>query len=214
MKSSIADLRKEYSKKILDESHVDKDPIRQFSQWFEEALASEIMEPNAMTLSTVSENGFPSGRVVLLKGIENNGLVFYTNYQSSKGRDMENNAVVSLTFFWPELERQVRIQGTATKVPREVSEAYFKSRPKASQIGAWTSPQSTPIKNRSILEERQQALEKKYSDAEVLPLPNQWGGYHVAPFLMEFWQGRPSRLHDRVLYTQTKDSWKISRLAP
>lgn len=211
---SISDLRREYSKKTLDESHVAPNPLVQFEKWFEEALRSEVPEPNAMTLSTVTPNGFPTGRIVLLKGIENEGFVFYTNYQSAKGRDLAQNAVASLTFFWSELERQVRIQGTVSKVSRETSQAYFQSRPRDSQIGAWASPQSAPIKDRSVLEERKKKLEEQFDGQDIIPLPEQWGGYHVAPFLVEFWQGRPSRLHDRIVYTRVKDNWKINRLAP
>jgi pyridoxamine 5'-phosphate oxidase len=211
---TLADLRREYSKQQLNESAVDKDPIKQFELWFSEAVKSEVPEPNAMTLSTVSPGGFPSGRIVLLKGIQDKGFVFYTNYQSAKARDMEKNAVVALTFFWSELERQVRIQGTVKKVSRETSENYFKSRPRDSQVGAWASPQSAPIKSREILEERKKKIIERFSNEKSLPLPNQWGGYHVEPFLIEFWQGRPSRLHDRVLYTREKAAWKISRLAP
>jgi len=211
---TIADIRKEYTKQRLDEIDVEKSPLKQFEIWFGEAVQSEVPEPNAMTLSTISSNGFPSGRIVLLKSIQDDGFVFFTNYQSAKAKDMENNAVVGLTFFWSELERQVRIQGTVKKVSREVSETYFRSRPRDSQIGAWVSPQSAPIRNREILNERQKAITKKFEGQESLPLPNQWGGYHVDPFLVEFWQGRPSRLHDRILYTRDKDNWKISRLAP
>ncbi|MEJ2004470.1 MAG: pyridoxamine 5'-phosphate oxidase [Cyclobacteriaceae bacterium] len=211
---TLADLRREYSKQVLNESAINEDPLKQFEAWFSEAVKSEVPEPNAMTLSTVSEQGFPSGRIVLLKGIQDDGFVFYTNYQSSKARDMEKNGIVALTFFWGELERQVRIQGTVKKVSRETSENYFKTRPRDSQVGAWVSPQSSPIKNRKILEERKKQIIERFKDEETLPLPKQWGGYHVDPFLFEFWQGRPSRLHDRILYTREKESWNIRRLAP
>jgi pyridoxamine 5'-phosphate oxidase len=211
---TIADLRKEYSKQALDEKDVDKDPLKQFETWFKEAVNSEVPEPNAMTLSTVSPNGFPSGRIVLLKGIEDEGFVFYTNYQSDKGKDLAASGVAALTFFWSELERQVRIQGKVTKVSREKSESYFQSRPRDSQIGAWTSPQSSVIKNRSVLEERMKNMAEKFNGIETIPLPDQWGGYHVDPFLIEFWQGRPSRLHDRILYTLDGKRWKVNRLAP
>jgi pyridoxamine 5'-phosphate oxidase len=214
MKSDIASIRKDYTKEILDESHVDTDPMVQFDKWFAEAVKAEVPEPNAMTLSTVSASGFPSGRILLLKGITREGFTFYTNYQSSKGRDLAQSGVGALTFFWAELERQVRVQGHVSKVSKEVSEAYFHSRPRGSQIGAWVSPQSSIIKNRQLLEERQQSLEEKFRDESKIPLPKQWGGYLLEPFLVEFWQGRPSRLHDRIIYTQEQGSWKIQRLAP
>lgn len=211
---NISEIRKEYAKASLDASIVDKDPIRQFEIWFKEALQAEVEEPNAMHLATVNSAGRPSGRVVLLKGIENNMFVFYTNYQSKKGIELEKNPACALTFFWPELERQVRIEGMADRVDSENSDAYFKSRPRGSQVGAWASPQSTPIKNRVILEERVQQMEKKFEQSPTVPRPNQWGGYKIDPFLIEFWQGRPSRLHDRIEYTKVDGTWQIYRLAP
>ncbi len=214
MKKDLSALRKEYSKHTLDAGNVKKDPLLQFKSWFEEAEEAEIPEPNAMSLATVSDKGLPSCRIVLLKGLENGGFIFYTNYASDKGQDLDRQPVAALTFFWPELERQVRIQGTVSRVSKETSTEYFQSRPRASQIGAWVSPQSTPISSRQLLEERQQMLEKKFQGQEKLPKPEQWGGYHVAPFLIEFWQGRPSRLHDRIVYTLEDKEWKISRLAP
>jgi len=214
MKQAISDLRKEYSKHTLDSDTVDRDPIKQFSTWFEEAVKAETPEPNAMSLATVNHQGLPSCRIVLLKGIEDGGFVFFTNYASDKGEDLEHKPVAALTFFWSELERQVRIQGTVRKVSKEASTAYFQSRPRDSQIGAWVSPQSTPISNRAILEERRKSIEEKFSGQEKLPKPEQWGGYHVAPLLIEFWQGRPSRLHDRIVYVRNGDQWDIRRLAP
>lgn len=214
MKSDLAAIRTDYTRAILDESHVDKNPIVQFDKWFQEALNAEVPEPNAMTLSTVSPKGMPSGRIVLLKGVTTSGFVFYTNYQSAKGRDLDQSGMGALTFFWAALERQVRIQGNVSKIARETSEAYFHSRPKGSQIGAWVSPQSAVIENRKLLEDRQRDLENKYADKAKLPLPNQWGGYLMEPFLMEFWQGRPSRLHDRIVYVWENDQWIIRRLAP
>ncbi|WKK80846.2 pyridoxamine 5'-phosphate oxidase [Marivirga arenosa] len=213
MSQSIADIRKEYNARSLSISEVDKNPIDQFLIWFNMALKAEIMEPNAMTLSTIS-NDKPSSRVVLLKGVENSEFVFYTNYNSSKGRQMIKNHNVSLNFFWPELERQVRIEGEVKKVSSEVSDAYFQSRPRGSRIGAWVSPQSEVIENREELDKRLAEIELRFKDREI-DRPPHWGGYSVKPSLIEFWQGRPSRLHDRIQYTLIdNDSWKIERLAP
>ncbi|MCU0358806.1 MAG: pyridoxamine 5'-phosphate oxidase [Cyclobacteriaceae bacterium] len=212
--SSIAHIRTEYSRATLDISEVHQNPIEQFALWFNEALAAQVPEPTAMHLCTVNESGRPSGRMVLLKGVENSRFVFYTNYQSRKGRDLDENPACALTFFWPELERQVRIEGLAKRVSVEQSDAYFQSRPRSSQVGAWSSPQSTIIENRFILEERMQAIEKRFEAQDPLPRPHQWGGYEVDPTLMEFWQGRPNRLHDRILYLKMDNQWTISRLAP
>ncbi len=213
MSKDIASIRKEYSKHSLDIADVDKNPLKTFNQWFNEAMKAEVTEPNAMTLSTVGKNNVPAGRIVLLKEVDK-GFVFYTNYQSDKGRELEENPVAGLTFFWPELERQVRIQGDVEKVSEEMSTEYFQSRPKESQIGAWTSPQSSVIKNREILQEREQSIASKYKDDKVLPRPKQWGGYRLNAFHIEFWQGRPSRLHDRIAYTLIEGNWQINRLAP
>ncbi|MEM1408385.1 MAG: pyridoxamine 5'-phosphate oxidase [Bacteroidota bacterium] len=214
MSPSIADIRAEYSKHTLNISDVQADPIKQFQLWFDEANKVEISEVNAMHLSTVNSSGMPSSRIMLLKGIENNGFVFFTNYQSDKGKDLDANPAAALLFFWKELERQVRIQGHIEKINKKDSEQYFQSRPKGSQIGAWTSPQSTVIESRELLEEREKAIAEKYKDAEVLPKPEQWGGYILKPMRIEFWQGRPNRLHDRILYSQVDGHWKINRLAP
>ena len=176
MSLSIADIRAEYSKHTLDISDVQGDPIEQFQLWFDEANKVEISEVNAMHLSTVNPNGMPSSRIILLKGIENNGFVFFTNYQSDKGKDLDANPAAALLFFWKELERQVRIQGHVEKISKDDSEQYFQSRPKGSQIGAWTSPQSTVIESRELLEEREKAIAEKYKDEEVLPKREQWGG--------------------------------------
>lgn len=213
MKQSIADIRKEYSALSLKASEVDANPVDQFLTWFDMALNAEIMEPNAMTLSTIEGNK-PTSRIVLLKGVENEQFVFYTNYQSAKGQQIEKNPFVSLNFFWPELERQVRIDGEVKKVNESISDDYFKSRPRASQIGAWVSPQSETIENREVLDKRLEEIELKFKDIEV-ERPPHWGGYSVKPNMIEFWQGRPSRLHDRILYTfsETKN-WQIERLAP
>lgn len=211
---SIADLRKDYTKASLDITTVSADPVAQFMKWFDEALQSQLPEPNAMTLSTVNENGRPSSRVMLLKGVEEGRFLFFTNYQSDKGRDLEKNPAVALNFFWPELERQVRIEGVVTRLSPEASEKYFQSRPRGSQIGAWASPQSAIIADRKMLEERFAQMEKKFEASEVLPKPQQWGGYAVDPLLIEFWQGRASRLHDRIEFTRTDGTWKVHRLAP
>jgi pyridoxamine 5'-phosphate oxidase len=211
---NIADLRKEYSKASLDSSNVLPDPIKQFEKWFQEAVKAEATEANAMNLSTVNEDGRPSGRVVLLKGIEANKFVFYTNYQSSKGHDLDKNPACALTFFWPELERQVRIEGVADRVDEKRSTEYFQSRPRGSQVGAWSSPQSTILASRGILEERVKEIEKKFEGKDVLPKPHQWGGFQIEPLMIEFWQGRQSRLHDRIKYTKVDGVWQIHRLAP
>jgi len=210
----ISELRTEYTKATLDQATVDKNPIAQFEKWFHEALEAEVLEANAMTLSTVTESGRPTARIVLLKGIEQNKFLFYTNYQSQKGKELDNNPACALTFFWPELERQVRIEGISERLESSVSEAYFQSRPRSSQIGAWASPQSTIIKDRSLLEVRAREIEKRFAGNEILPKPNQWGGYAIEPFEIEFWQGRPSRLHDRIVYYKSENQWVIHRLAP
>lgn len=210
----LADLRKEYSKASLDGSSVFSNPIDQFNKWFAEALRAEVLEPNAMSLATMSTDNRPSCRIVLLKGIEDNKFLFYTNYQSHKGRELENNPVCALTFFWPELERQVRVEGTVTRVDDKRSEEYFQSRPLGSQIGAWASPQSSPIENRVILEERVRQIEKRFEGKSVLPKPHQWGGFQVDPVMIEFWQGRESRLHDRIEFIKMNGAWSFRRLAP
>lgn len=213
MKQSIADIRKEYTALSLQATEVDANPVDQFLSWFDMAINAEIMEPNAMTLSTIDGNK-PSSRIVLLKGVENEEFVFYTNYKSAKGHQMANSPYVSLNFFWPELERQVRIEGTVQKVDEATSDAYFKSRPRGSQIGAWVSPQSEIIESREVLNKRLEEIELKFKDRDV-ERPPHWGGYSVKPNLIEFWQGRPSRLHDRIQYTFSEASnWTIERLAP
>ncbi len=211
---ALADIRKDYTKATLDSTSVDKNPLRQFEKWFDEAIKSEMTEPTAMNLATITSNGRPSSRIVLLKGIENDQFIFYTNYQSQKGKELEINPACALTFFWPDLERQIRIEGVAARVAPDISDAYFKSRPRGSQVGAWASPQSTIIKDRKILEDRVKEIEKRFEDKKVLSRPNQWGGFGVDPFEIEFWQGRSSRLHDRIVYTKADQLWKINRLAP
>ena len=211
---NLANIRKDYRKATLDVSSVNAHPVKQFEQWFQEALQAEVMEPNAMHLATVNDQGKPSARLVLLKGLEKNQFIFYTNYQSKKGRELESNPACALTFFWPELERQVRISGVAARVSAETSDAYFKSRPLESQMGAWASPQSILIDNRAILEQRFRDIRQKFSGRTVLPRPQQWGGFQVEPLEMEFWQGGPGRLHDRIQYVMVDGVWKIYRLAP
>ncbi len=215
MKIDIAQLRKEYTAHTLDQSDVDSDPLVQFKQWMVEAVDSEVPEPNAMVLATLNQYSRPSARVVLLKDIEEGGFVFYTNYNSEKGQELAAHPFAALNFNWLELQRQVRIEGRVEKVSEEMSKAYFQSRPRGSQIGAWASPQSTIIEDRSILEENVKRLEEKYQGQEVLPIPPHWGGYSLKPDLIEFWQGRPSRLHDRIRYRlDEKGKWLIERLAP
>ena len=210
----IADIRKDYTRASLDIDSVLTDPMDQFKKWFQEALESEVNEPNAMTLSTVKSDGRPSARIMLLKGVENSRFQFFTNYQSDKGQALENNPACALTFFWPELERQVRVEGIVTRIDERRSEEYFQSRPRASQVGAWSSPQSSAIADRKILEERVRLIEERFKGQDVLPKPKQWGGFNVEPLLIEFWQGRASRLHDRIRFTKVDNAWKINRLAP
>ncbi len=210
----LADIRKEYSKAALDILTMSANPIQQFETWFQEALHAQVAEPNAMCLATVNADHRPSARIVLLKGIEHGAFLFYTNFQSDKGRELENNPACAATFFWPELERQVRIEGTATRVSDQQAQAYFQTRPRGSQIGAWSSPQSSVLENREILEERVRQMEQKFEGKQVLPKPHQWGGFQIEPLLIEFWQGRPSRLHDRIEYTRVDGTWKAHRLAP
>jgi len=210
----ISNIRKDYSKSTLDIDTIGKDPVSQFEKWFQEALSSGIPEPNALTLSTVSEDGRPSGRIVLLKGVERGKFVFYSNYQSQKGKELDKNPACGLTFFWAELERQVRIEGIASRSDAMASEKYFQSRPRESQVGAWASPQSAIISNREILEERVKKIQEKFKGQEKLPKPNQWGGFEVEPLKIEFWQGRSNRLHDRIVFTKVDGAWQIHRLAP
>ncbi len=212
-KVELQKLREEYSLSSLDESDVLQNPIEQFKQWIQEALKAGVPEPNAMNLATVDKDGKPHSRIVLLKGFDEKGFVFFTNYASDKGREIEANPNVSLCFFWIELERQVRIDGVAKKISKEESEAYFKSRPHKSQIGALASNQSEVVENRLFLEQKFEKLEAKFTEGEV-PMPETWGGYVIKPSALEFWQGRRSRLHDRIKYEWKADNWIIKRLSP
>lgn len=214
MNDSIADIRKEYKKQTLSESDVQDDAIQQFHKWWNEAIMSQVDEVNAMTLATAAASGIPSARIVLLKGYDENGFVFFTNYQSQKGKELAENPLASLVFFWKELERQVSIDGTVEKTTAGESDLYFHSRPVESQIGAWASPQSKVIASREVIEQNLTELQKNFAGKDI-ERPPHWGGYIVKPTLIEFWQGRPGRLHDRIQYTQLPEGgWKIERLAP
>ena len=212
-KQAIAMLRREYDGVPLDESTVLPDPVSQFSAWFEEVLQKVNQDPNAVILSVADENGRPSSRTVLLKGFDENGFIFYTNYQSRKGRVVEENPYASLTFFWAGLMRQVHVEGKVEKTDEKTSDEYFQSRPLSSKLGAWASDQSRPIPNRLELEVRLKEAEKKF-EGEIIPRPPHWGGYRVIPERVEFWQGRLNRLHDRICYTKNGDNWQITRLMP
>jgi pyridoxamine 5'-phosphate oxidase len=209
----VADLREEYTRAGLRESDADPDPIEQFRGWFEEALGANLYEPNATTLATATSDGRPSARVVLLKGFDERGFVFYTNYEGRKARELEENPYCALVFYWGELERQVRVEGRVSRVSEEESDAYYRSRPLGSRLGAWASEQSCPVGDRAILEERLRALEDEYREREVTRPPF-WGGYRIEPEAVEFWQGRENRLHDRLLYRQSDEGWSIVRLQP
>jgi pyridoxamine 5'-phosphate oxidase len=210
---NLADLRKDYSLAGLLEKDLARDPFRQFEKWFQEFEAAKLTEPNAMILSTVGVDHKPSSRTVLLKGIDGRGFVFFSNYNSNKGRDLENNPSASLLFPWIGLERQVIVGGNITKVAKEESEAYFHSRPILSQLAAWTSHQSAIVSGRDVIEQNMKSTEVKYAGQQV-PLPPHWGGYRLAPEYVEFWQGRRNRLHDRLRYRKTTDGWIVERLSP
>lgn len=211
---NIADIRRDYMLAALDEDTVGHDPILFFHKWFAEAEAAQITEINAMTLATADGQGFPHARIVLLKGLDSQGFVFFTNYDSAKGQEINSNPRVALAFFWKELERQVRIEGFIEKIHPDESDVYFKSRPAGSRLGAWASPQSKPIPDRNILDLNYAKYEAEFSNIDI-PRPLHWGGYRVKPNHIEFWQGRTSRMHDRLLFTKNeKGSWDRSRLAP
>ncbi len=210
----ISSLRKEYKKKSLRESDADPNPIRQFQQWWDEATNAGLEEVNAMTLATASADGLPAARIVLLKGFDEQGFVFFSNYESFKGMQLAENPRACLVFFWTGLERQVRITGLVEKTSAEESDAYYNSRPEGSRIGAWVSPQSRTIENREWLENKESQLLDQFAGKPV-PRPSWWGGYRVQPITIEFWQGRPSRLHDRIQYSRSADNnWTMERLAP
>lgn len=214
MASDIAQLRKDYTLHALTESEVNASPIEQFTRWWNQALESKIDEVNAMALSTINRLGHPESRIVLLKGYSSEGFVFFTNYQSDKGTQLQNNSNCSLLFFWKELERQVRINGKATKISEKDSDNYFMSRPEGSQIGAWASPQSQVVESQEWLQKNFEKIQLSYTD-KAISRPPHWGGFVVHPSTIEFWQGRPSRMHDRIRYSlQSNSEWKVERLAP
>lgn len=211
----LADLRKTYAQRTLSEADVLPDAVQQFRLWLEEAIAAKLDEPTALTLSTVAASGQPSSRVVLLKGLPDDaGFLFYTNYDSQKGRELTAQPLAAVNFFWPGLERQVRVEGRVEKASEAVSTEYFQSRPRSSQLGAWASPQSQVIGNREELEALETAVAERFGAQDPLPRPSNWGGFILRPQRLEFWQGRPSRLHDRIVYEQENGIWKRSRLAP
>ena len=214
MNANVADLRKDYQLQGLSETDADRNPFKQFQVWFDQALAAQLPEPNAMTVATVTKSGKPRARVVLLKNFDERGFVFYTNYHSHKGQELADNPQAAIAFWWAELERQVRIEGRVLKVSDRESDEYFHSRPFNSRLGAWASEQSQVIESREVLEQSLQDLKTKYENQDI-PRPPHWGGFRVIPTAIEFWQGRPSRLHDRLLYSLLDDgSWQIERLSP
>ncbi len=211
---SIADIRRDYALESLTERDVDSDPMRQFDRWFVQACGAELLEPNAMALASTTADGHPSCRIVLLKGVDARGFVFFTDYRSRKGTELDANPHAALCFFWDVLQRQVRITGTVSRIPASESAEYFQSRPHGSRVGAWASTQSSHLSSRDLLEQEVVALLEKYPEGSDVPLPHHWGGYRVEPETIEFWQGRVSRLHDRIVYHRDGDQWKMGRLSP
>jgi pyridoxamine 5'-phosphate oxidase len=209
----LSALRREYESHSLDVKDVASDPFAQFAKWFDDTSATEIHEPNAMTLATATRDGVPSARMVLLKGVDARGFVFFTNYTSRKGHELDHNPRAALVFYWDELHRQVRVEGAVEKVSREESDAYFAARPVGSRIGAWASPQSEVVEGREVLDARVREVTERF-EGGAIPRPEFWGGYRVVPSCVEFWQGRTSRMHDRVRYCRDGDGWRIERLAP
>jgi pyridoxamine 5'-phosphate oxidase len=209
----ISALRRDYALSSLSESDVDPDPIRQFERWFADAASAQVLEPNAMTLATATRDGVPSARIVLLKGVDANGFVFFTDYRSRKGAELTENPLAALTFLWKEIERQVRISGSVSRVSAAESEAYYRTRPLGSRLGAWASHQSAVIESRGELEDRLARATAQFADGDI-PLPPHWGGFRVLPDDVEFWQGRQNRLHDRLRYSRTESGWTIARLSP
>ena len=207
-------LRREYGDRGLDDADLAPDPVAMFRRWFDDSASAGLHEPNAMVVSTVSAQGRPSSRTVLLKDLDDRGFVFYTNYDSRKGRELDANPAVALLFPWHDLQRQVRVEGTAQRVPREESEAYFASRPRESRLGAWASPQSQVVASRAALDERYGGVLSQFAAMDDVPLPPYWGGFLVVPDVVEFWQGRKGRMHDRLVYRRADDAWTTERLAP
>ena len=210
---SIADLRREYRQTDLDESYVDPNAIKQFERWFDEALKAKVVDANAMTLATVGADGAPDARIVLLKGVEGGVFRWFTNYESTKGTQLAAKPQAALLFYWSDLERQVRVRGPIARLPSSESDAYFASRPRGSQIGAWASKQSTVLVNRAALDAEMARYEAMYPEGQPIPRPPHWGGYGLTPHDIEFWQGRPNRLHDRLLFTRDGGEWQIRRLS-
>jgi pyridoxamine 5'-phosphate oxidase len=213
LQNFLNSIRRDFADKPLNEDSISENPYQQFENWFEEAVNAQLLDPYAMSISTVSYHGQPSTRIVYLRGIAENGFKFYTNYKSQKGDDLLENSKTALNFFWGELERQIRIEGEVEKLSKEESDAYFSSRPRESQIGAWASNQSENIKDRKDLEDKVTHFETKFKGLDVTR-PLHWGGYIVKPTKIEFWQGRPNRLHDRIVFTKSENSWEISRVSP
>ena len=211
---NIQDIRKEYTQHSLNETDVVSNPLQQFERWFDQALKAQVMEANAFNLTTIDSDGKPHSRMVLLKGLTDKGFEFFTNYNSHKAQQIQANPWVSMTFFWPELERQVRVEGRASKISEERSQEYFFSRPHQSQLGAWASNQSEILSSRTLLEDRLEDLNNEFPEGTKVPFPTHWGGFEIEPNMIEFWQGRASRLHDRIRYTQEGPTWSMARLSP